>query len=55
LSKAVYMPMLECDPSTMRKTLDWLDDHFGGAEGYARSHGFTEADLQQFQVRWCIA
>lgn len=55
LSKAVYMPMLECDPSTMRKTLDWLDDNFDGAEGYARSHGLTEADLQQLQARWCIA
>lgn len=55
LSKADYMPMLECNPSTMRKTLDWLDDNFDGAEGYARSHGFTQSDLQQFQARWCIA
>ena len=55
LSKADYMPMLECDPSTMRKTLAWLDDNFDGAEGYARSHGLTEADLQQLQARWCTA
>lgn len=54
LSKAEYMPMLECNPSTMRKTLDWLDDNFQGAEGYMRAHGFTPADLQQLQGRWCI-
>lgn len=52
VSKADYMLMLECNPSTMIKTLEWLVRGFNGAEGYVRSHGFTYSDLQQLKARW---
>lgn len=54
LSKADYIPMLECNPSTMLKTLEWLDHGFNGAEGYVRSHGFADDDLRQLRSRWCL-
>ncbi|MFC0246839.1 tyrosine-protein phosphatase [Falsochrobactrum ovis] len=54
LNKADFMPMLESNPITMSKTLDWLDSNFGGAEEYVRSHGFTNADLAQIRSRWCL-
>lgn len=52
LNKTDYMPMLECNPSTMRQTLDWLEANFQNAKSYVKSHGFTEADLTQLQKRW---
>lgn len=54
LNKADFMPMLESNPITMAKTLDWLDSNFGGAEDYVRSHGFTDDDLAQLRARWCL-
>lgn len=51
LSKADYLPMLECNASTMIKTLEWLDLGFNGAEGYVRSHGFTDDDLKHLRSR----
>lgn len=54
LSKSDYMPMLECNPSTMLRTLDWLDHGFDGAEGYLRSHGLTDDNLRQLRSRWSL-
>lgn len=51
-NKADFMPMLECKPDTMRKTLNWLDENFNGAENYVREHGLTDADLRQLRARW---
>jgi len=32
-------------PALMRASLEWLREHHGGAVGYLRHHGMTEAEL----------
>jgi protein-tyrosine phosphatase len=37
--------MFSCLPKTMSLALDFLDEKYGGIEGYLRTHGVTEAHL----------
>jgi protein-tyrosine phosphatase len=55
LSKAELTPLLDCNPSTMRQSLDWLHDNYDGAENYLKSHGLGEADLHLVRAHLGVA
>lgn len=48
-------PLLQCDPSIMGRTLDWLEENFGTAEDYLKAHGLAERDLRLVQAHLGIA
>lgn len=39
-----------CDPKTMRATLRHLDEKYGGAEGYLRQAGVSQASLENLKA-----
>ncbi|MFC0283092.1 tyrosine-protein phosphatase [Camelimonas abortus] len=50
-----YAQLLACDPSVMRRTLDWLTDNFRGAGDYLRAHGLTDSELEQVRAHLGVA
>jgi protein-tyrosine phosphatase len=55
VNEAELTPLLDCNPSTMHQTLDWLDENYRGAENYLKSHGLAEADLHQIRAHLGVA
>lgn len=55
VNEAELAPLLDCNPSTMRQTLGWLDENYHGAENYLRSHGLADGDLNLVRTHLGVA